>query len=313
MMRELECPGFAAEWLNGWLAAVGLLVLEPRLRLRWTEGVSPAAVISCAESEPLSLALGAWPDADRLDRMPIERNGIPRLDRKVSVEDFRARAELARDHSDGWTLSSTLTDLRVDRRDGTLWHAPLDPSSSGPAGTLHDRLVRTYRLVTTPDEMLPASLAGTGRRVAANGLGFDARRIAGPADDSTPLTDPVIEVLAFFGLRLLPARGTGIEVAATERADPDASRQRCWQTPREGTNRGQRMHWPAWSHPLDLWGVDALLDSWSRIVAASSDARRLSRAALKRLRIHAGWRTVAYQWKGSSDTTRGFASEEIFP
>jgi len=44
-MARTECPGLPASWLNGWLAAIGLLVLEPRLRLSWTSDPSPVAVL----------------------------------------------------------------------------------------------------------------------------------------------------------------------------------------------------------------------------------------------------------------------------
>ena len=36
-----EAPGLPADWLNGWLAAIGVTVLIPGARLRWT-GALPA-------------------------------------------------------------------------------------------------------------------------------------------------------------------------------------------------------------------------------------------------------------------------------
>ena len=38
---ERECPGLPAEWINGWLAAVGTTVLDSELRLSWTMDPSP--------------------------------------------------------------------------------------------------------------------------------------------------------------------------------------------------------------------------------------------------------------------------------
>ena len=41
-MAEVICPGLPASWINAWLAAVGATVLDPRLRLHWTRGGTPA-------------------------------------------------------------------------------------------------------------------------------------------------------------------------------------------------------------------------------------------------------------------------------
>ena len=35
-MARVRCPGLPASWVNGWLAAVGVTVLDSRIRLHWT-------------------------------------------------------------------------------------------------------------------------------------------------------------------------------------------------------------------------------------------------------------------------------------
>ena len=43
--NSLECPGLPAEWVNGWLAAVGTTVLDPEIQLSWTPDRSAIAVL----------------------------------------------------------------------------------------------------------------------------------------------------------------------------------------------------------------------------------------------------------------------------
>ena len=315
MMDGIECPGLPADWLNSWLASIGLLVLEPRLRLSWTADASPVAVLTTdSEADPLRLAADAWPDFERLKAMPIAEHveGLPDMHRTVPLDVFRERAELARRHADSWTLSSTLTDLCVDvGSDRTVRHAPLDPKGPGTIKWLHHRLIKTHSAVKDPSEAVIATLQGHGGRVVDNGLGFDASRIGGLADASTKLVDPVVEVLAFFGLRMLPMRGGGIEVGRTGTRSRFAARQRCWRLDTDQPSRVQHMTWPAWRQPLDSPGVDALLDLWSDLIEPASHGRRLSRPRLERLGIHAAWRTRPYQPRGSGDTTVGFVSARM--
>ena len=40
-----ETPGLPADWLNGWLAAIGVTVLVPGTRLCWTDDGVPSAVL----------------------------------------------------------------------------------------------------------------------------------------------------------------------------------------------------------------------------------------------------------------------------
>ena len=317
MMNEVKCPGLVASWLNAWLASVGLLVREPRLRLHWTADPSPIAVLAADDgADPLTLAAEAWPESARLRAMPIAEHveGLPDMKRTVPLEVFQRRAELARGHVDSWTLSSTVTDLCVDvATESTVRHAPLDPKGPGTIKWLHHRLVKSHSMVQEPSDAVIATLKGHGKRVVDNGLGFDATRITGLADSATKVVDPVIEVLAFFGLRMLPMRGAGVEVGKSGLRNRFATRQRCWSLDRSQSSRVQHMTWPAWRQPLDLSGIDALLDVWSELNLRSTLGQRIPPAALSRLGIHAAWQTRPYQLRGSGDTTVGFTSTAVAP
>jgi hypothetical protein len=106
--------------------------------------------------------------------------------------------------------------------------------------------------------------------------------------------DPVIEVLAFYGLALFPVRGNGI-----------AERTRGWarraghQPSRPGRRTPEAFTWASWPQPLDHWGIDALL--------ATIYSRRGRHDTLDLVNQYAAvaYRTVA------SDKTRALASRRV--
>ena len=299
-MRQLTCPGWPGAWINGWLAAVGTTVLDARVRLHWTMDGVPLAVLSASEVDPVAALVESWPDAALLADLPIAENwkGAGEVRRTVPVEAFAGRARVARGHPNAWTLSSTMTDLCVDEH-GEVAHAPFDPAGPGTIKWLHHRLMKVHAHVEPSSAGIGHSLAGRAGRVKDNGLGFDQTRLGSQADDATRWVDPVVEVLAFFGLALLPVRGLGGDRQLDRFADV-RERQRGWQqTP--GRRGPRRFHWPAWGQPLDSSGIDALLDVWS------PEKRR----TWTRVGVHAGWRTVPFQSRGSADTTRAFGAERL--
>ena len=58
-----------------------------------------------------------WPDMEMLKDLPIAENwkDAGQMRRKVSQVAFATRAQAARGHRHSWTLSSTLTNLYVDK------------------------------------------------------------------------------------------------------------------------------------------------------------------------------------------------------
>lgn len=297
-MHEFACPGLPASWLNAWLAGIGTTVLDRRIRLRWTAEDTPIAVLSSVELDPVEALVEAWPDVEFLHALPIAAswNGAGVLKRNVPVEQFAARVREARAHPHVWTLSSTMTDLSIDRN-GEIAHAPFDPPV--PKGlTLHDRLLKILGEVgpVSPGR-LRDSLAGKGERVKGNGLGFDCTRVGSLADTSDKWIEPVVELLAFFGLAMFPLRGPGADRRLGGHSDPD-DRQRGWRRV-QGSREPRRFVWPAWERPLDDAGVDALLDCWNP----------WRRQTWMRLGIHAAWRSVRYKRRGDADVTKAIGAE----
>lgn len=300
-MQGFRCPGLPAAWVNAWLAAVGTTVLDPRIRVRWTTDDSPVAVLSSLASDPVEALVESWPNSALLQDLPIAVawNGAGELERRVSIDQFVVRAKAARGHPYAWALSSTMTDLSVGAK-GEVAHAPFDPAGPGTTKWLHHRLVKVHELAGPMSaDRLRDSLAGTANRVKNFGLGFDTTRLGSLADDTDQWIDPVVELLAFFGLAAFPVRGRGVDRRLSRHGRPD-ERQRGWRKA-PGPDETRQFVWPAWSQPLDAAGVDALLDVWK-------PWRRNSWASLG---VHAAWQSVRYERRGSADNTRAIGSRSL--
>ena len=299
-MSHIKCVGLHASWINAWLAAVGATVLDPRIRLRWTEGDS-VAVLCASGLDPVVALVESWPSGPLLADLPIAEqwNGAGTLKRQVSVEDFRVRAKAARGHQFSWALSSTMTDLCVDEK-GAVVHAPFDPAGPGTIKWLHHRVTKMWTMAPVSETRIRESLTGRAGRVAANGLGFDQTRLGSLADAPkiSALVDPVVEVLAFFGLALLPVRGRGVDGRIHRKGELEVV-QRGWRKLPDANHR--HFCWPAWHQSLDRDGIDALLDAWV--------PGKKSRSGL--LGIHASWRSIGYQRRAMADNTRAYASERL--
>ncbi len=306
---QVTCRGFPARWINAWLAGAGATVLSPALRLHWTRERTPHAVVSSASGDPVQALADAWPSRDFLNDLPIAERwrNMASMSRRVAVERFVERARAARGNPFSWALSSTMTDLYVDKQ-GTVPHAPFDPAGPGTIKWLHHRLVKVHGHIgstLSPDRLLQ-SLQGRAPRVKDNGLGFDLTRLSAAADKTANRVDPIVEVLVFFGLALLPIRGPGADerlggnAASGGRAARRKVAQRGWRRDKTG-DRALRFRWPVWHTPLDHNGIDALLDLWSA----------QSKAKWPLADISGGWKTVRYMQKDGSDPTRAFGSERI--
>ena len=298
-MHVFTCPGLPASWVNAWLAGIGTTVLDRRIRLRWTAEDVPVAVLSSVELDPIEALAESWPNTTFLRELPIAEswNGAGELKRKVSVEQFITRVRETRGHPHAWTLSSTMTDLSIDQN-GEVAHAPFDPAGPGTTKWLHHRLLRVHELVgPVSEERLRSSLVGRANRVRNYGLGFDSTRLGSLADASDPWIEPVVELLAFFGLAVFPLRGRGVDRRLDRRGNSD-ERQRGWRNV-PGSKEPRRFVWPAWRQPLDTAGVDALLDHWN-------PWRKQTWASLG---IHAAWQSVRYQRRGSADNTRAIGAQ----
>lgn len=284
-MARYRAPGLTGDWLNGWLAAVGVTVLLPDVRLAWTDDPVPLALFEFPDGEDLPCKLAAAiPDEQWLDTLVISGLG-----RTVTIDEYRQRCTEERIRKDA-SLSCGVTDLIADVSK-EVRHSEFDPPA--PKGSTTDsRLRMLFRMLGVEAERsatVTRSLQGMAARRPALGLGFDIRRLAaGVHAETGPQVDPVVEVLCFFGLRLFPVRGDG-----------SRSLPRGW-SPGRGIRR--RFCWPVWAPFLDCWAIDALLDRASE--ESSTDVS-------DRLGVQDRFVTVPYQALGLSDVTRGFASRRL--
>lgn len=285
-MRQ-EAPGLPADWLNGWLAAIGVTVLIPGARLRWTDDGVPFALFET--DEPVDLAkrvADLLPTPQVLARSAIART-IPGMQhdfsRNVTLAAFRERAGVERCAGED-ILAASVSDLSADLKPENLEHGAFDPPA--PRGeTLWSRATACARALASADiaERVRDTFSGSGRREALNGLGFDARRFpAGMHAARNVYADPIVELLAFAALSLFPTRGDGRRV-----------RQRLWTD--SSTRRGA-FQWIAWRPALDRWAIDSLLDLPPRNVGGLTLAK---------------YQVIPYQPSARADTTRAYFAERV--
>lgn len=292
MTTSYRAPGLTGDWLNAWLAAIGVTVLLATARVAFAGDENPVACIEMEGDHDLAEALAAaLPREADLEELAIARS---RLSRKVLIDAYREAASTARTTRD-WSLSSSVTDLGERDVKKELPHSPFDPPA--PQGlTLWERLAGCRKALPVAEDTLRRtiadSLAGCGERIRANGLGFDYRRLPAAAlDERQVWVDPVIECLAFYGLALFPVRGDGVRAVA-----------RGWRW--DKASRRTRFCWPVWHEPLDRFAIDALLGA----VYAS----RLDKNAAHRLGVDAVFEAVPYRPTHSNDVTRGFGSRRLW-
>jgi hypothetical protein len=238
--------------------------------------------------EQLAVALPSMEDIACLAIARTHSDSSVDFTRTVSQEAYRARCALVRRTGDS-SLSSSVTDLGRNHLDD-LEHGTFDPPM--PQGrTLWQRLEACASFQDTDPVTLASAVDRTlrtgGRRVETNGLGWDYRRILSPTNPASGVwVDPIVELLAFYGMTLLPTRGDG-----------RVQQTRGWTA---APSKVGSFTWPAWTPPLTATGIDALLDSfWSRRRKHSSEL------------FPASYESVPYKARGSSDTTRGYASRRI--
>ena len=279
-MNEHPAPGLTADWLNAWLAAIGVTVLLPGTHLRWTEDPPPQAIFTSPHDRgPLPDQIAAaLPTTDQIATWVISN-----ITGKItSAAQYHALAAQARAHHDD-TLALTVTDLGQTNDDGSYPKAPFDPpvpgrgDTPGTGKTLAWRLRKARNSFTPTPDRVAATLNGTAPRTTGNGLGFDYRRLADGR------TDPLIELLAFEALRMFPTRGNGTR-----------ARQRGWTA---GAATPHAFRWATWTEDLDRWAIDAILDQIH------------TPTAKPRPPIAAIYAAVPYAPAGTSDVTRGYASQ----
>lgn len=261
MSGELECfeaPGLPADWLNAWLAAIGVTVLLPDVKLSWSDEVVPTAQFWVADMAGFASALaGGIPKAADLKALAIASDG-PGGTWGQKIKDFELYSErcaIARVNSDS-TVSATVSDLGYES-DGTCPARGKFCAGMEGEESLWKRLLKCTEAVESADSpaaAIEATLSGDLRRVAwlkSNGLGFDPRRMTSgtsPLPSQRPTVDPVVETLVFYGICQMPVRGSGRPKSPVV--------QKPWR--RNGNS--VRLVYPTWRDPLDRWAIDAYLD-----------------------------------------------------
>jgi hypothetical protein len=107
-----EAPGLTADWLNGWLAAIGVTVMLPGVKLSWSDEPTPVALFSGPHVGDLPTAVASvLPTVSDLDHSTIRWDHpqcTHKLDYKVTLAAYRERVALERAKSDsplgGWCL-----------------------------------------------------------------------------------------------------------------------------------------------------------------------------------------------------------------
>jgi len=248
MSARCEAPGLTADWLNGWLAALGATILVPQLTLRWSEDVVPFAIFEGGAADVTAAVADALPREEALDQSVIarQRAGCRDFPRNVPIDTYRERAQVEREtHSTH--LAASVSDLREDADLANLDHGAFDvPAPRGE--TLWSRARKAASLLSSDRaQWVRGSFEGVGRRMPFNGLGFDARRLVGSADPSDVYSDPVVELLCYSALALFPTRGDGRRRILERNWTDRASQPRAFV-------------WAAWRPPLDRWAIDAFMD-----------------------------------------------------
>ncbi len=310
-MSERSARAWTDDWLNGWLAALGATVLVDDLCLQWSDDRRSHAAFSLGGDQPIAEALAArFPSIDDLQHLAIANPGTA-FPRNVDANHYQTAVKKVRDTARNmnydFSLSSSVTDLvndlEVEKARG-MPHGRFDtPAPKGQ--TLWDRLSASRKvLASTPEQLsqqIAASMDGTAGRLKVNGLGFDVRRIeAGDPPNAGKYTDPVVEVLAFYGLSFFPVRGDGQRKAAT-RGERATNRERV-----------DAFSWASWRDPLDRWAIDALLGHLYAPQSTRHDNARRKTPRYESIGIRHVYDAVEFEPDGK-DVTAGHASQRTYP
>lgn len=293
-----KAPGLTADWLHGWLAALGITVLVEGCRLGWTDDLIPMAVLEFEGNLPATIAR-LLPDADELASMVIGKadRDHPEVAYKLLPTEYQKTCRQARMVHRDFSLGITMTDLAELEEHERGWVIKTSqfytPLSKG--GTLWARLNGVRKLLpeSVGEDVIRASLKGEGEFSHAYGLGFNVRQLAAGSPPekhyqgrekppSTPRwVDPVIEILAFYGLAFFPVRGTSMKGLPQTRG---------WQS------RSPQFSWPVWAANLEHWAIDAMLGG---VYSGADDSS---------LGVRGRFEVARYKPSHEQNCTRGYGS-----
>ena len=272
-MQQVHAPAWRANWINGWLAAIGVIVICEDVQLSWTTDPTPTPIFHLADNIRLVEHI-----ASRIpDPKLVTRSAAQHVAKQNATEDEYERGAAAARENGDWLWSALFTDLGPknsrDDRSTCFDKSRFYPGMPGTA-PISKRLSDLAKSHWGDAAAIERSMAGTLPRSQGNGLAFDPHRLLDPANPLTDVyIDPVIEAVAFHALIILPVRGNGRRT-----------------TTRGETGRPPTFRWRTWQQPLDLAGIDAILDQ-----RASEPDR--------------SFKLVDYRKKSTSEATSAYFSE----
>jgi hypothetical protein len=237
MHYEHDAPAWTADWINGWLAAIGVTVICPDIKLCWTNTTTPTAIFTTTTPDNIAETIAAhFPPKTFLDDTAIANTAK----QHPEDDDYVKGAQQARDKAD-WYWASSYSDLgpignkKEDHYRKSLFYPGV------PKGIkLTDRVANIAKQSWGKATDIELSMNGALPRVQGNGLGYDPKRLIDPAyPHSDVAIDPVVESLAVFAMLLFPVRGNG------------------YRTNTRGETNTTRFRWTTWNKPMDLAAIDA--------------------------------------------------------
>ena len=253
-----SAPAWTADWLSGWLAAIGVTILCDDVLLSWNSDTNPSPVFWTETDTPLAETIAAAYPAANFVGLSSARL-VSR--QEPSLAEYSAGAAESRLNGD-WLWSSLFTDLGPNRSKKTkekgvqvivserIDRSLFYPGAPGANGIVN-RLTGPEKGIAKTSwgnaQHIAQSMDGSLPRSEGTGLGFDCRRLQDPTDPHPEMRiDHVVESLALFSTILFPIRGDGART--TTRGE---SRTKAAPYP--------SFRWTTWSDPLDAPGIDAVL------------------------------------------------------
>lgn len=305
-MTDRVCPGLPANWINAWLAAIGVTTLLPGVKLAWTGGGRPVAILSTGGAPSLDDEIANRIPTSAALSQQAEAVAFPGKQRKqtnkIPLDSFPARAASERRGRTS-VLAGSVTDLASADVKNAMEKSAFEPAAPGPTGgvlaRVGDCLDKLPKSAADRLAVVTATLDGIGARVRGNGLCFDIRRLpSGVHGGSRVMIDPVVEFLSFTALAHFPVRGDGRR-----------ARTRGWFS---GKSSPDSFKWPTWSDPLDQWSIDALLDRLDDLRSRAETSTERFQAEARRLGITAVFGVVPYRQQSASDSTRAYGSHRLW-
>jgi hypothetical protein len=273
MPSETSVPGLAGTSLLGFLAAIGLLATAgedlPQLRLSWTLGEQPHAIIASA-AEDLSvhelvhlLSRGLARPGFRLG-WPEGEDGLESAPAKVHVHRYRSLAGRSRE-GDAW-VAALASDMSLDEDQFVRRSTLFNLSGQERLGHVVKELDKRVPNGKEGAELLSNALLGPWRYVAGvNSLGFDTTGTREAAYDGMNAPTRGVPGAVALALRAMPALPVfGAQTTGVYRLDGRS-----------------RFVWPLWSRPLGLNAARVLL-GLQELRAVSSQRSPAAEESLRR-------------------------------